>query len=303
LSDSLRATGARVKPELSYESQPWTANLGTPDIVGVDHAKRERIIIEGKFWAGLTASQPMKYLKRLRKSRNGALLFVAPSARMNSLWDELLQRVSSQSPRLIRTRSCVSAAKLRAGTILALTDWSHVLEHIKERLRKEGDRPRAADVRQILSLCDYHEDEQRVLSIPAAKSIEFIHKTRIHACPARGRYSTYQKTRYVAFRSKGGVMTEIYEIDMITKFRPQAKCIPRWIKPTIHNRLSDYIDLRREQWSFGSSRNFTFYVLSPKIKFKLRHAPRIDAQGHCYFDLADLRNEKVPRLASSKELE
>ena len=36
-----------------------------PDLSGFDEIERECLLIEAKFWAGLTSAQPVEYLKRL----------------------------------------------------------------------------------------------------------------------------------------------------------------------------------------------------------------------------------------------
>ena len=46
--------------------------------------------MEAKFWAGLTENQPNAYLARLPlDERPAVLLFVAPEARLETLWPEL----------------------------------------------------------------------------------------------------------------------------------------------------------------------------------------------------------------------
>ena len=43
-----------------------------PDLVCSDHRGRERLLIEAKFWAGLTANQPVTYLRRLQEPQASA---------------------------------------------------------------------------------------------------------------------------------------------------------------------------------------------------------------------------------------
>ena len=63
-----------------------------PDLVGFDGHGQERVLIEAKFWAALTENQPNTYLERLPDDDTSLLLFVAPEARLQSLWPELLRR-------------------------------------------------------------------------------------------------------------------------------------------------------------------------------------------------------------------
>ena len=65
-----------------------------PDLSCMDGDGRERVLIELKFWAGLTANQPATYLSRLPDDRPSALLVVIPSMRFETLWPELTGRAS-----------------------------------------------------------------------------------------------------------------------------------------------------------------------------------------------------------------
>ncbi|MDE2687051.1 MAG: hypothetical protein OXI16_06065 [Chloroflexota bacterium] len=79
-------------PEIKSVEQVRTQVTGDtgarPDLVGFDADDAERVLIEAKFWAGLTENQPNGYLERLPKDRPSALLFVAPEARRDTLWAE-----------------------------------------------------------------------------------------------------------------------------------------------------------------------------------------------------------------------
>ena len=67
-----------------------THAMRIPDLVGNDDTDVTRLMLEAKFWAGLTDRQPVDYLRRLPEG--GMLLFVAPGSRLPSLWPELLRR-------------------------------------------------------------------------------------------------------------------------------------------------------------------------------------------------------------------
>lgn len=71
-----------------------------PDLVGWDENDKERLLIEAKFWAG----QPNAYLERL--PAGGTLLFVAPEARVDTLWPSPSSATSRiDSPTWRRTES------------------------------------------------------------------------------------------------------------------------------------------------------------------------------------------------------
>ncbi|MFW5795253.1 MAG: hypothetical protein ACOCV1_07185, partial [Bacillota bacterium] len=54
--------------EVVFKTQQSGINLTRPDMVGINKKHEELIVIESKFWAGLTENQPIAYLKRLEKS-------------------------------------------------------------------------------------------------------------------------------------------------------------------------------------------------------------------------------------------
>ena len=77
-----------------------------PDLAVFGHDGQERILLEAKFWAGLTENQPGTYLARLPDDgATSVLLFVAPEARLESIWTELRRRTEDDArmSRLVRT--------------------------------------------------------------------------------------------------------------------------------------------------------------------------------------------------------
>lgn len=60
---------------------------GQPDLVCFDGSGKVALVVELKFWAGLTVNQPQSYLNLLKPG--GLLLFVAPEARVAALRSEV----------------------------------------------------------------------------------------------------------------------------------------------------------------------------------------------------------------------
>jgi hypothetical protein len=89
-----RLFGVDLSPHLTYRSQVTDPETGRPDVVGTDPAGADQLVIEAKFWAGLTDKQPGAYLERLRAGEPGVVLVVAPAARLQSLWRELLANLA-----------------------------------------------------------------------------------------------------------------------------------------------------------------------------------------------------------------
>ncbi|MBI4816592.1 MAG: hypothetical protein HY791_10050 [Deltaproteobacteria bacterium] len=89
VAEHLARAGVQVQSDLTYVTQVAGEALDRPDLVGT-YLDREVLLIEAKFWAGLTENQPVTYIRRLESG--GALLFLVPEARVVSIWSELLDR-------------------------------------------------------------------------------------------------------------------------------------------------------------------------------------------------------------------
>src|SRR5262249_49788258 len=86
----LERSGPTFPIDVTFRTQAAEADGAIPDLVGWDAAGAQGVIVEAKFWAGLTGQQPNGYLARL--PAGGLLVFVAPALRFESLWPELLAR-------------------------------------------------------------------------------------------------------------------------------------------------------------------------------------------------------------------
>ena len=66
-----------------------------PDLTIRDTAGAVRVLVENKFWAGLTETQPVGYLDKLPSDTQAALLFIVPHTRLYSVWTELKDRCAT----------------------------------------------------------------------------------------------------------------------------------------------------------------------------------------------------------------
>jgi len=85
----MQQVGVEMPQAIFYESQVICSDGCIPDVVGFDSDGLRHVVIEGKFWAPLTAHQPVSYLQSLAEDSPGIVLFVAPSIRLANLWREL----------------------------------------------------------------------------------------------------------------------------------------------------------------------------------------------------------------------
>ena len=161
LSATLRVGGANVGQLTSVNTQV-TGNEGArPDLVGCDEEGSERVLIEAKFWAGLTDNQPNTYLNRLpNDGKPAVLLFVAPEARLETLWPEVLRK--QQVGRLgidVETADIKSAILDGSERRMLLTSWRRLLCRMSSGARVDGDSAAERDILQLNALCEREDSE------------------------------------------------------------------------------------------------------------------------------------------------
>ena len=102
-----------------------------PDLVIYDNENKPRLIVENKFWAGLTDAQPVRYLENLPDDEIDSLLvFVVPKTRSPVIWQELLQRCEDARIKVSKANnhSDVVLTKLTdSNRHIGVTNWETVL--------------------------------------------------------------------------------------------------------------------------------------------------------------------------------
>ncbi|HET7480146.1 MAG TPA: hypothetical protein VFJ72_11585 [Rubrobacteraceae bacterium] len=143
---------------LLFQTQAVGDDNAIPDLVGTDSESRQVLLVEAKFWAGLTGNQPVTYLKRLPSQADGLLLFIAPALRLDTLWSELLRRCQDESVAIEQSPNDIAQdfREVRVGHThtLALTSWRAVLAYILRVLETEGEYRAVSDVQQLQGLCE-----------------------------------------------------------------------------------------------------------------------------------------------------
>ena len=157
LRDVLRSGGSEIGPIARVETQVSDEKGGRPDLAGFDEHGAERMLIEAKFWAGLQSGQPNAYLKRLiRGDATGpsALLFVAPAARLETLWDEVRRRAEAGEVEVSGAPDLKSAIVGGGECRLMLTSWAALLGRMAARAAEAGESGAESDIRQLRGLAD-----------------------------------------------------------------------------------------------------------------------------------------------------
>lgn len=135
-----------------FVAQNVGKDLERPDICGFDVNNKEKLIIEAKFWASLTANQPNKYLERLHHG-NSVLMFVCPEKRKISLFEELQNKLNSNY--VVKT---IDASRflieLENKTFIIVKSWSNINELIKNTLQQAREEQLVSDINQIIGFCN-----------------------------------------------------------------------------------------------------------------------------------------------------
>ncbi|MCY4078621.1 MAG: hypothetical protein OXF54_00130 [Caldilineaceae bacterium] len=162
LTDALKDGCIDVGSLDRVETQEIGDEREIPDLSSYDEDGIKRVLIEAKFWAELTKNQPNQYLKQLqadRKGRAAALLFVAPRARLETLWPELRRLAEEKKPKFI-LNDTFETGDLRSASIadgklrLLLTSWAALLGRMEAQAFTAGDTTAEADIKQLRGLTD-----------------------------------------------------------------------------------------------------------------------------------------------------
>lgn len=158
--DLIKETGVPLPENLALVTQAAAADRSVPDLVGHDGVSRP-LIVEVKFWAGLTENQPVKYLEQLPEGTPGILLFLAPEARLPLLWSELQRRcLAAQVSWDEKSRpSRVLVAHVGGTRRLAAVSWRALLASLRRGLEDRQELNRLSDLAQLEGLCERMDRE------------------------------------------------------------------------------------------------------------------------------------------------
>ncbi len=163
LRDILQEEGLNI-PELTDAATQISGEEGArPDLVVWDQDRAERVLIEAKFWAGLTEKQPNTYLERLPRDEHPAILFVvAPRSRLETLWPELRRLAEPYFDWLsidMPHDAEVKCSRVGKGRwFLVLASWRTLLNRMLSLSLSSGDLIEA-DIRQLQALCEQQDQE------------------------------------------------------------------------------------------------------------------------------------------------
>jgi hypothetical protein len=156
--------GVKLTTEVGFKTQSRQKDHSRPDLVGIDSTGNNVIIVESKFWAGLTDMQPVNYIDSLPDNEIGILLFIAPKIRLPTLWPEIIIRLKENGIDFTNPIMKEIWGKSYLGRIneyhsIAITSWRSLLDYIISGLESEGLREVAADAMQLRGLTESQDTD------------------------------------------------------------------------------------------------------------------------------------------------
>ncbi len=134
LNGLLRQGGFSGNPIVRVESQVAYEDGTRPDMTGYDEHDGKRLLVEVKFWAALGETQASDYLGQLDEPGAAMLLFIAPQARIETLWAQINRQVEADGRRKLDTMDSSDAfqtARLAGEEKrLMLISWRTLLAHL-----------------------------------------------------------------------------------------------------------------------------------------------------------------------------
>lgn len=159
LNDVVQSGVRDVAPIATLKTQVIGADGTIPDLVGFDKADKEdeigqeRVLIEVKFWAPLTANQPNGYIKRLPMDGPAVLMFLVPDDRVHRLWPQLRSRLEGKFGQVESVDAERRAVRI-SGTQwhLMVVGWGSLLDAMVARSSDSGEPGPLTQIRQLRSL-------------------------------------------------------------------------------------------------------------------------------------------------------
>ncbi len=156
LNDVVQSGVRGAEPITRVESQVIGPDGTIPDLVGFDESRKERMLMEVKFWAQLTSNQPKGYIERLPDGGPAVLIFLAPEERIQSLWPQLQNRVMEAFGGLTEINSERKCARVGdTQKYLMVVGWGSLLDSMATRSRDSDESGVETEIRQLRSLARY----------------------------------------------------------------------------------------------------------------------------------------------------
>jgi hypothetical protein len=146
---------------LHVETQQCGLDQSIPDMKCFDDSGRLRVVVENKFWAGLTENQPVTYIHELPAGVSALVLFVVPKARLTLVWHEVVSRCKNAGIPVsdVEKPQTMKAADIGGGHYLAATSWDVLLDALSVAATSAGEIEARNDIAQLQGLCKRMDEE------------------------------------------------------------------------------------------------------------------------------------------------
>jgi len=161
-----------IPPIVNFETRIQFGSGACPDIVGKTVIGQAALLIESKFWAGLTENQPIQYLLDLKESRgeqdSAILLFLVPERASPMYSDEIYSRLKKApfpSTRIVTHQPFHCHIDERLSLIVM--SWQEVTSFIRNSANSFKEVKIADDTEQLQGLVDQIDSDQAFLPLKA----------------------------------------------------------------------------------------------------------------------------------------
>ena len=143
-----------LAPVVRVETQVVAEDMSRPDMVGYDANNAKRLLVESKFWANLQPSQTSSYLRQI--DAPGALLFIVPDSRVETLWPEIVSQVEKDTgtdPDFMETTDGTRRARINdTNKRLMMVGWVRLLDRMVVAVSEDSQV--ASDILQLRGLAE-----------------------------------------------------------------------------------------------------------------------------------------------------
>lgn len=157
----VREIGLDDPGSLRVDTQQGGLEQSIPDMKCFDDTGRLRVVVENKFWAGLTENQPVTYIHELPAGASALVLFVVPEARLKLVWNEVASRCKDAGIPMseVEKPQTMKAADIGGGHYLAATSWGVLLDALSAAATSAGEIEARNDIAQLQGLCKRMDEE------------------------------------------------------------------------------------------------------------------------------------------------
>lgn len=158
----VREIGLDDPGSLRFDTQQGGLEQSIPDMKCCDDKGRLRVIVENKFWAGLTENQPVTYIRELPAEIAAIVLFVVPKARLQLVWTEVVARCTAAVIPVcgVDKSPTMKVADIGGSHHLAVTSWGVLLDVLSRAASSAGETEPLNDIAQLQGLCRQMDEEE-----------------------------------------------------------------------------------------------------------------------------------------------